>query len=268
MLIVSMPTYQTPWKLLRRAVNSVLTQTYTDLHLVVINDGGPPLQGIEEHPRLTVFTLPENRGRYFADAVVTEAIKPYPNVVWSVHDSDDWSDRHRFKTLLPKMKDGAAVAEYWRHREAGKPPFLQRPAVTKIEKPSPGFAHLAHWVSGVYSSERVQRAGGIHPGFRIGFDTLFVRMVAMTGEVGISEYPGYHWARRTGGSLTTAPKTRFGSPARLEAKNRLRRLDDLAWQNRQDPGSVIRADVPDNLRREVEAYAEEMRAVLPVGSAN
>jgi glycosyltransferase involved in cell wall biosynthesis len=268
MLIVSMPTYQTPWKLLRRAANSVLAQTYSDLHLVIVSDGDDQLRWLPEDDRVTVYYLPENRGRYFADAVVTEAIKPYPDVLWAVHDADDWSDRHRFKTLIPEMEDGAAVGQYWRHRHGGKPPYLQRPLTAKIERPSGGLVHLAHWVSGVYTSERVQRAGGIHPGFRVGFDTLFVRMVVMTGPVGISEYPGYHWCQRNGGSLTTASATKFGSPARLAAKRYLQRLDEAAWENRQDPGAVIRQDVPADLRAEVEMHAAVLREVLPVGSAN
>lgn len=268
MLVVSMPTYQTPSQLLLRAVNSVLHQTYTDLRLVVVNDGDGLLTNLPDDPRLVLFPLPENRGRYFADAIVTEAIKPYPEILWSVHDADDWSDRHRYKTLLPAMKDGAAVAQYWRHRKGKAGPYLQRPAVARIKHPTADFVHLAHWGSGVYTSERVQRAGGIHPGFRVGFDTLFVRMIAMTGEVGISEYPGYHWCQRDGGSLTTAPATRFGSPARVKAKGLLKDLDAAAWRHREDPGAVIRADVPENLRRSVDAYAEELRAVLRLGSAN
>ena len=258
MLFVSMATYNTPRSLVDRAVRSVLRQTYRDLRLVLVNDGGTPLHGLVRDRRLVVVNLPENRGRYFCDAVVTEAIADREDALWSVHDSDDWSEPHRFELLLPNTKDGAVVSSYWRHRN-GQRHLLQQPQRAKLEQPKKGFVHLAHWCTGIYSTGRIAKAGGIHPGFQVGFDTLFVRMVAMTGPIGVVDQPDYHWCRRSSGSLTTAPKTRFGSPARVEAKRRLSRLDDLAWENLDDPGAVIRADVDPLLAEQVAHHAAKLR---------
>lgn len=254
MLFVSMATYNTPRSLVDRAVKSVLGQTHRDLRLVLVNDGGPPLHGLVRDKRLVVVNLPENRGRYFADAVVTEAIADRPDALWSVHDSDDWSEPHRFERLLPHMKDGAVVSSYWRHRN-GQKHMVQQPARVQIDRPKRGFAHLAHWCSGVYTSERVRRAGGIHPGFLVGFDTLFVRMLVMTGQVGVVDQPDYHWCRRQSGSLTTAPKTRFGSKLRVDTKKVLSRLDDLAWDAGTNRGEVIRSDVDPLLAEQVSYHA-------------
>ena len=262
-VVVSMPTYQTPQKLLRRAVESVLAQTHDDLLLVLVEDGEPAPHVPIDDDRLVRIRLPHNRGRYFSDAVVTEAIADRPDLVWIVHDADDWSEPQRLERLLPALEDGAAVAPYWRHQHNRD--FVQEPSRGRLLLPKQGFVHLAHWCSGAYTSERVQRAGGIHPGFRVGFDTLFVRLLAMTGPVGIGRHPDYHWCRRSSGSLTTSEATRFGSSARATAKKRLSALDDAAWLARshgEDVAAVVRADVEPDLAREVDRQARRLRRAL------
>lgn len=259
-VVVSMPAYRTPAKLLTRAVRSVLNQTHEDLTLVVVGDGYA-VPKLPDDPRLVVHQLPDNRGRYFADAVVTGTLDDRD--VWVVHDADDWSEPDRFERLLPAMVDGAAVARYWRHNLRGGKTYIQEPARARLADPSEPFVHIGHWCSGAYTGERVRRAGGIHPGYRVGFDTLFVRMVALTGPVGISDYAAYHWCRRDSGSLTTSPKTRFGSPYRRDAKADLVKLNAAAWARRHDdPGQVIRDDVPAKLAREVDVEVAVLAAKL------
>lgn len=260
-LVVSMPTFRTPRDLLDRAVRSVLDQTYEDLLLVVVNDGGERLSGMPSDSRLMVWDMDRNRGRYFADAVVTRALSSRLDWLWSVHDADDWSEPERFDRLLPHAEDGAVISPYWRHQR-GKT-WVQEPARDRVRKPTEGFVHIAHWVSGAYTVERVERAGGVHPGFRIGFDTLFVRMLVLTGPVGIAEDKGYHWCRRTSGSLTSSPETRFGSQRRAAAKQRLVRLDREAWDRRhEDPGSVIRESVKPEIGEQVEVEAGRLSEAI------
>lgn len=260
-VLVSMPTYKTPDDLLRRAVQSVLRQTHTDLRLVVVADG-VKIRELPRDDRLIVHRLPENRGRYFCDAVVTALAADDEVVV--IHDADDWSDPDRIERLLPVLEDGAAIARYHRHMPRGGH-HIQEPSKTRFGNPDGNFVHIGHWCSGAYTGERIRRAGGIHPGFRVGYDTLFVRMLAYTGPVGISRRPSYHWERRKGGSLTTSPETKFGSPHRLAARKELVRLNTLAWEARQrgeDPGQVIRDDIPDDLAEQVEIAAAELAEKL------
>jgi len=58
----------------RRATESILGQTYTNLTLIVVNDGDddPPWDQLADirDSRLVRFDLKSNHGRYFADAVV------------------------------------------------------------------------------------------------------------------------------------------------------------------------------------------------------
>lgn len=262
MITVSMPTYRTPPDLLLRAVKSVLAQNGVDVRLVVVADGPQDLPKLPNDDRLTVFELPDNMGRYYADAVVTRAIANRPADWWAVLDADDWITPGHYARLIKHADDGAAVSTYQRH-EVGRPARLTEPAASIAREPRPGFAHLAHWCSGIYTVERVSRAGGIHPGYRVGFDTLFVLMLRLTGPVGICRTPGYHWVRRPSGSLTTARETRFGSPHRIAAKRQL--MDDYrhAWRWRDhDPGGKLRQTIAPQLRRDVERDALTLRRRL------
>lgn len=261
-LVVGMPTFNTPAPLLKRAVESVLAQTLEDLALVVVNDGGEPLTALPRDDRLIVHELPENRGRYYADAVVVHAISARPDTFWSPHDADDWSEPERFEKLLPAALDGAAVAPYWRHVPR-RPDAVQQPRRDAIAQPSHRFAHLVHWSSGAYTVERLERAGGLHPGFRIGFDTLHTLMIALTGPVAVHDEARFHWCRRLSGSLTSDPATRLGSRPRSQVRIRLRKLYQHAWQARErDPGNAIRNDVPAGLREQVVAEGERLREEL------
>ena len=239
MLFVSMPTYRTPPDLLARAVLSVLDQTAPDVRLIVTNDGGPPL-ALPPHSRLIVDDRETNRGRYWRDATVLAAARLIdPDGWFAVHDADDWSEPDRFARLLDVARPtGAALAHYWRHQIDGRT-FVATPA---LDLPDDGrLRHVGHWCSGVYSIARMDAAGGIHPGYRIGFDTLHTLMMRRTGPLAVDPTPGYHWCRRNGG-LSTARETRQGSRVRYRAKLLLGNLYRDAFAT-DDPGAVIRADV-------------------------
>lgn len=247
MLTVSMPTYQTPPALLTRAVDGVLTQT-VDLRLVVVNDGGTSPE-LPADPRLTVLDLPANRGRYFADAVVAAAT----DVGWfAVHDADDVADPDHYEQLIGAALDGAALGPWWVY-----------PSGTVVE-PRPqlagSFRHVGHWAAGVWSVDRMRRVGGIHPGFRVGWDTVHMLLMLDTGPVGIASRPTYHWHRRPG-SLSMAAETGKRSALRRQAT---RRLSSLYRQARRadDPAAVVRRAIPETLTVEVDAEAARLRTLL------
>jgi hypothetical protein len=250
-LTVSMPTYQTPKPLLDRAVASVVAQDVS-LRLVVVNDGGPPVD--IDHPRVTVFDLPVNRGRYFADAVVLAAC----DTEWfAVHDADDWSDPGRYARLMAVgRQSGAAVAPHVAHKASGPKVAQPRP----VDRPPATFTHLAHWCSGVYTTTRMRAAGGIHPGFRIGFDTLHTLMMTLTGPVTVDPIPSYHYCRRAG-SLSKTPTSNRRSLQRRQAAARLADLYRRALVS-GDPGATIRADIPTELKQAVAVEAERLRGML------
>lgn len=259
-LTVSVPTYNTPPRLLARCLDGLLAQTVPDLRVVVTADGGavPVLPGMRD-PRVTVFTRPHNRGRYFADAVVLAALDP--DSWFAVHDADDWAEREMYAELIAAAgEEGAATGPFWRH-DLNRKPVIQQP---QPQDPKAGFRHITHWCAGVTSVERARLAGGVHPGYRIGFDTLYSLMVALTGPVGVTEVARWHWQRRNG-SLTRSKATHPGSVQRGNAKAALVRLYTQAWEvytHGGDPGRVIRDDVPASLAADVAADADRLRALL------
>lgn len=256
MLTVSMPTWNTPPELLHRAAASVLASD-TELRLVVVDDQSPQPLKLPRDSRLIVHQLARNSGRYFADAVVISALD---DGWWAVLDADDRVDPDHYGRILAAANNhGVAFSPYWRH-QTGKPDLLQQPVTRKLKNLPRGFAHLAHWCSGIYRMDRVQRAGGIHPGFRVGFDTLFVLMVSRGGAVEVIDTPGYHWCRRDGDSLTTASDTRFGSPHRAKAKEQLRRIWARSWY--VGPKDAIDETISKQLREQVEEEASRLRLSL------
>lgn len=216
---------------LAQAVESLLAQTHRELTVIVVNDGDsvspwPLLDHIDDR-RLVRFDLDRNRGRYFADQVVLEAtIDPF----FLVQDADDWSEETRVERLLAELRRHHACAA-----------VSSRQLVTGSAR-----GHVEHWTQlgtpltpamehratqqGLFRTDALRSIGGFHPGFRIGYDTLLINLLEMTGQVVTVEMPLYH-ARIRPGSLTTAPATRWGSKSRIDALARLEALYASAYRS-------------------------------------
>lgn len=251
-----MPYYRTPGTV-RRAVEAVLAQTHTDLRLYVVNDADtltppwPKLADITDE-RLIRIDLPTNRGRYFADAAVIAA----STEEWiAIHDSDDAARPDWLATLIGLCTTPdtvAAIAPQDVHRLDGT--VVHEP-VTRPTGRVVSMTHLAHHAA-VYRGDIARRIGG-HPGFRIGFDTLWLNVVAMYGRLGIADRTLYDRYVRPG-SLFTHPATRPGSVTRTQTVLKLRNLYRQALRA-VDPARIIREDVPLDLRAAVAATADAIR---------
>jgi hypothetical protein len=248
---------------LRRAVDGILGQTYHDLRLVVVNDADPvspwPLLADITDPRLIRFDLPENRGRYFIDAVIWEALRPE---LWAMQDPDDWPEPTRFEKLAPLACDvGAAFAPTLERRNGGPERLMAQRLKSK-----PYRRRLEHHVgygSGVIAGTRIAQVGGFHPDFRLGFDTYLMNAVKLWPFVTIDE-PQQHKARRPQ-SLTTAPDTGFRSLYRQQVRARLDGLWRKAWDRHaqgREIASVITSDIRPETRAEVTYHAERLRSLL------
>jgi Glycosyl transferase family 2 len=210
--------------MLRRAVESLLLQTHSDLTVVVVNDGGSPpwdLLADLDDPRLVRFDLSSNRGCYFAHAVALNAAAgPY----FAIQDADDWSEPQRIATLLDRLRATSAVAAVSAsllHTAPSSPPCGQ------IGYPGAGRRlppWLVHWVDhhGLFRSAALQALGGYFGGFRIGYDTLLMSFLRMTGRIAWVEEPLYHRILHQD-SLTAAPVTGYDSAARRQA------AAEMAW---------------------------------------
>jgi hypothetical protein len=250
MLTVSIPTHNTPPDLLERAVRSVLASPEVG-RLVVVNDAGATPM-LPADSRVVLYRMPANRGRYFCDAAVTQAINGW----WSPHDADDWSEPGRWRHYNRAQASIAGHVQHRADRHTAHPVGVRRVGSE--------FLHVAHWCAGVYHTDRVAAAGGILPQFRVGFDTLFLLMVRLTGPVRIDPQTAYHYDRRHG-TLTSCRETGWRSPFRAAQAEQLRRLYQAAWNARRDlldPAGPLRQSVPDRLRFELADHADRLKAAL------
>lgn len=253
-ITVSLPYYQTP-ESVRRAVESVLGQTHEDLVLVVVNDGDAPetawapLRDLDD-PRLVLFDLPENRGRYFCDAVTLAAcVTPY----WTTHDSDDWSDLERLKKLFSAAPGNDAVfGGYTQHRKDGSTKE-KHPKVEEILG-SDTLRHVAHH-TGLYRTAALRSIGGPHPQYRVAWDTFQVAVVANLFRWAVVPDPLYHYQQRPG-SLVQAPATSMKSEYRQKLRERLAKH----WQEFRRSGKLPPCDP--TVRGEVDHHAERLREIL------
>jgi hypothetical protein len=202
MLTVSIPVYDTPPDMVRRAVTSVLANDSVS-RVIVTGDGQSP--GIAPtDDRVLVWATVRNMGRYFVDDVVSRvADTPW----FTVHDADDWSDPGRLDACVKADVD-VAYTRRVTHTLSGK---------THVREPNHhpyGSLDVLWGCMAVYRTELVR--GMWHPGFRVSWDAVLDQTVylhAVTREYvrGVD----YHIGRREG-SLTQSPVTGLRTDYRRE----------------------------------------------------
>jgi glycosyltransferase involved in cell wall biosynthesis len=217
----------------RRAVDSLLTQTHRELTVLVVNDGDPDppwdaLAGIRD-PRLVRYSSNANHGPYFTLAAALDATTaPY----LLIQDADDWSDPRRAALLLEMLqREGTdlAVSAQPQYVEQGNGVRLVEtrwaaascsttpPRFTLTRSLGQGYAYrVPH--AGLFRSAALHRVGGYHAGFRVGYDTLLTNLLLMTGRVSHTPLPLYHRLLRPQ-SLTHSSSTGTGSAEALAAQN-------------------------------------------------
>jgi glycosyltransferase involved in cell wall biosynthesis len=237
---VSIPCYCNRTTI-RRAVDSILGQTYRNLRVVVVKDGDPDppwdlLTDIDD-PRLVRVDLEVNRGRYFADAVVLGAT---PDAYFMPQDADDWSEPDRVERLLDRLRlEGTDVAYSHSYKCLSDSPedrWVERFA--ELSTPlGDAFIHRANYPAGLYRADALRRIGGVFGGLRIGYDSLLVNLLRMTARISVVDAPLTTYCMRPD-SLTGAPGTGFGTPERDAAWDALnaRYHDALSLWKRQQAG--------------------------------
>jgi glycosyltransferase involved in cell wall biosynthesis len=236
-VLVTIAYYGVP-DLIERAVRSVLAQTHTDLELLVIGDGQEPPALDVADARLHVHTTARNRGPYFCQAV---ALAASPHEWYATVGADDWVEPDHLERLLAANASAVIPAYIWNdeHREQA-------------------------WLSetGITATERLRDIGGFNASERIGQDSLNARLLRDHGGILKTRKATYHRVTRDG-SLTTAPETGIGSPARLAVRSRNHNV--LRATRRMSVPEVRayrEALVPKRIRDEVAAEAERLAESL------
>jgi glycosyltransferase involved in cell wall biosynthesis len=262
-------------KYIRRAVQSLLNQTYYDLKVIVVNDGDPTppwdlLRDIHDH-RLVRFDLHTNNGPYYASAVVLNATgSPY----FLIQDADDWSDPRRTETLVRRLRrDGSDFAVSDQFVQGHLPGRgLQTSSVLWRVPLNLRLTSQYMWRGphhGLYRTKTLRALGGYYGGFRMSYDAFLINMVIMTGRISHVESPLYHRTVRLH-SLTTSATTGMSSEYRRIVDLALAELYGKAfgWYQRYLAGEIdavrlvrtirgisgasISSQVAENLRRETD----------------
>lgn len=239
--------------MLRRCVRSMLDQTHRDLNVLVIADGMKT--GLRcRDSRLHVYELPENRGAYYARAVALAAT----DTPWhAVIDADDWAEPEWLETLLDTGSDIV-----WQRNRIDEHPGESRIMTWRRadDIPGPTLVHTASH-TGLYRTDCIREYGGYNPSYRIGWDTLMVGILRITGPFELIDKPLYHRTVHSA-SLTMHADTGTRSNTRRRNRQHLREIFLRAWTVRHDidaVGDIIDATFEPHLMAEVEAHASRIR---------
>jgi hypothetical protein len=235
-ITVSIPCYKSRG-LLRKAVNSVLNQTYPNFELLVISDNDPD-NTIEEikdikNPKLKIIELDENIGRYAIDHMVVNELSRYG--FWIPFDSDDYCDKRFLSNLMNQVKRKNEVNVVLSDQ------YLIQGKRKKIESVHPWnktnkFTWHAHQ-SGLWNREFLQDTNLTNPNFRVGWDSIMTSVPWIFGKVKILRKPFYYRVHRKN-SLTTSYETGFRSEYREKVKKYLIYLWSEIVKNKNYPEEI------------------------------
>lgn len=244
-----MPYYDCA-KFVEQAARSVLAQTHRDLRLIVVGDGQEPPLGKVRDSRLIVYTLPENRGTYFAFQLMLQAS---PDEWHAPHGADDWTDPTHLETLIGLGLNAVALRNTWVHSGDDK-------SIQTIGSEG--------WHVGLFSAERLKAIGGYDPSARLSQDSNVLKLLDMTGRYHrhVSRNPTYHIRRRTD-SLTGSAETGMKSKARQMQRAHDRQIrSHLRTMCRAGNYAGIRAYresmVPIPIQAELGEHVERLREML------
>jgi hypothetical protein len=186
--------------------------------IVVIDDvsAEPPIDIVKRYPNVTLLRAAENSGPY---RLVQTVMNQTDYDAYLFQDADDWSAPDRLWQLLEHAE--ATGADMIGSQEVRI--FCDEPEVAPIQWPLDGNAPfkerptafpLLHPTT-LVSKHIMQAAGGYSMALRFGGDAEFLRRVHHVGRCVNSPHHGY-FRRVRQGSLTTAPATAIGTPARKQ----------------------------------------------------
>lgn len=237
-----MPYYGCP-ETIDRAVRSVLAQTHADIQLVVVGDGEVPPVALTDD-RLIVYTLPENRGAYFAQQLILSAT---PHPWYGPVAADDWIDARHVQTLLALGSTVNVPASVCIHLLDGSE-----------------LVQAGLWEVGVFSVDRLRAIGGYDPGERIEQDQLVMKLLRRTGRTASSPEITYHQVKRRG-SLTMRSDTGLTSRLRRDRRAVNAKVLRQAQRMRFDSKAIRKyreALWPDPIREELAEHVEKLRRLL------
>jgi glycosyltransferase involved in cell wall biosynthesis len=113
-ILVVMPIYNSE-KTLKAAVDSILNQTYPNVHLVLVDDASTDsslsiAMSYNSDKRVTLIRNKENRGAYYSRNIGLYKFRNQPWGYFTTHDADDVSFPQRFEAMHRVLKNNRTMA--------------------------------------------------------------------------------------------------------------------------------------------------------------
>lgn len=234
LVVVSMPVWNVPTTLVRRALESILGGTHRHVQVVVVGDGLKGELGSElaTDGRVVLHHCTRNQGPYFRHDV---ALRASAATLFAIQDADDESDPRRFSSLLDIIFRAPADAVFSAVRNVNGP--ATSVSVPKMHVDA-RFAHRAEHFA-LYNRDSLLRLGGYFGGARVGFDTLITSSLMLLGKTSSTNDVLYTRHQRDG-SLTTSAASGFGSPLRRATAERLKKIWSDVYALSSNRDSAIR----------------------------
>jgi len=259
MIIICVPYYKVDREVFRKSVQSLLKQSYPgEYEILIVSDGCKPtaqeVLGIKRD-NLKFFNMKKNRGRYFIDAVVSSVS---PHEFYMPSDADDVSSYDRLYFLMKKQLENDADAVFHYQTVEKRTGKVIHETYPLIKSPQDAvMRHIAHF-SGLYKTDAVRRAGGFHGDFRVGYDTLFVNLVKMTGKIDVTPRLLYTRTHQPD-SLTNNKKTGFGSEHRRMAVVELYKLYKKCYKHQDKIPEIIQDSMKPETRQAIEIEGKRLK---------
>lgn len=205
---------------LASCLESLLEQSRPLEAIIVLDDGSKraPIEIVARYPEVTLLRARINVGPY---GLVQQAITDSAYDGYLFQDADDRSTPFRLERLLALAEETGAelvgCQAIHADAEGNEQPRAPLPFdVNATLRDEPGRHAFLHG-SSLVSRRLVASLGGFASGLRFGADSEFLWRAHYAGIIRNSDYVGYRRLLRPD-SLTHAPETGFGSPAREALK--------------------------------------------------
>ena len=166
-LLVVMPLYNNEMYV-ERAINSILSQTFKNFELCIINDCSTDnsLNKVEKYlsnAKIRLINNSKNMGAYYSRNVGIKLLEKENFDLYTVHDSDDFSDSTRFEKMIDVLNNKNVLAvEDFELKIGGTPPSW----LTELGKAIPNHAHA-------FFNKKVFDTLGYFDNSRFGADTEY-----------------------------------------------------------------------------------------------
>jgi len=154
-MLVCLPVYNEA-RLLKRAVNSILEQTYDNFSLVIVNDGSTD-NSLEEankflyDERVIVVNNEKNGGCFYSKNTGIKFMESGDFDVYTTHDADDFSQQDRFEKVMKTFSLDNSIISVQDHvlRIGNKPPSWH----------SRQFQPVINYAHGFFNKEVFEKIG-------------------------------------------------------------------------------------------------------------